>query len=229
MADYTPSMGRGGRYDRGMYYRRPDKGEDRRWIIIGSRTAMEQMIERGFEPLRAVGYIAAPDPEKWYAEHNYDWTPWAQILTHPGGPDLFPAEQVLAYRWYRAEDCPVPGIQWKQLSGYKVMHYKCPECERPPFPAVNGTGGIEPLARHLRLFHSWDRASLVKYGEKVGIDFDAIYSSVTESFEFEVGKEEAEGCDECDWTTDPEKKNPAAALRMHKRAAHPALEVAEVG
>src|SRR3990167_4806031 len=229
MADFTPQLGRGGKFDRAMYYRRPDKGEDKRWIVIGSRTHLEQMMERGFEPLRAVGYISAPDPEEWFTEHGFDWSPWATILMQKGGPDLFPADQVLAYRWYRAEDCPVPGVQWKQLSGNKITHYKCPECpERPPFPAVDGVGGIDALARHLKLHHSWDRISLVKYGEKVGIDFDAIYSNVTESFEFEVGKE-VEGCDECDYVPPGDSKNPKAALRMHKMGAHKPLEVAEVG
>ncbi|KKM97529.1 hypothetical protein LCGC14_1167160, partial [marine sediment metagenome] len=96
------------------------------------------------------------------------------------------------------------------------------------FPSIDGFGGVAPLAIHLRVIHSWDRNSIVKYGEKVGIDFDAIYSHVEKTFEFsgdaQVEKPEEKNdlvvgefeCS-CGWKPKRNAKRPAAALSMHSR------------
>ena len=70
----------------------------------------------------------------------------------------------------------------------------------------------------------------MKYGETVGIDFDAIYSSIEKEYEFDVGApkeapaEEKSSlmvgefdCDECDWKPKPNAQKPGFALMMHKR------------
>ena len=112
----------------------------------------------------------------------------------------------------------------------RILAVRCPECKRT-FYARDGFGGIEDMGRHLRLIHSWDRASLVKYGEVVGIDFDAIYSNIEKEYEFdgsavgEAPEEAPEGgieevgefdC-ECGWKPKPSAKKPGFALMMHKR------------
>ena len=216
MAD--EGLKKGGKFDRAMYFRRPDKPYHRRWITWGSRTHMEGFLIRGFEPLWKYGYVASDDPNP----------PWGTILNHPEGPLEFPAEQVISHRWYIPEQCPVPSVRFPQLQGNKVTHYPCPECERAPFIAVNGLGGIEDLARHLRLMHAWDRPSLMKYGEKVGLDFDVVYGDLKESFDFNAEPATVK-CDECDFTVSPDSKAPAASLRMHKLGAHKQLEVEVVG
>ncbi len=219
--EYTSSLGRGGKFKRHIYYRRPDEGEQRRWIVVAGRQDMEDMSLRGFEPLWKYGLLPEGEPNIW-----------KHILTQPGGPEEFPAEQVMISRWYKDEDCPVPGTVFPQLQGHKVKEYQCPECSRVPFAALDGLGGIEPLGRHMRLIHTWDRASLVKYGEKVGIDFDAIYSHIEKTFEFS-GDTQTEKPEEkpvekndvvvgefecsCGWKPKRNAKRPAAALSMHSR------------
>lgn len=215
-----------GKFKRHIYYRRPDEGEQRRWIVWAGRQDVENMSLRGFEPLWDYGLLPENDPSG-EPESN----PWRHILTSPGGPEEFPVEQVMVLRWYKEEDCPVPGIKFPQLSGHKVKEYQCPECNRSPFAAFDGLGGVDPLGRHLRLIHTWDRASLVKYGEKVGIDFDAIYSHVEKTIEFSVTAESPKEPEEtpedsivvgefecsCGWEPKSNAKRPATALRMHSR------------
>ncbi len=217
--------GRGGKFKRHMYYRRPDKGEQRRWIVVAGRQDLEGMALRGFTPLWDYGLLPETGADG-AAEQNI----WRHILTSPGGPEEFPVEQVMTLRWYREQDCPVPGTKFPQLAGHKVKEYQCPECRRPAFAAFDGLGGVDPLGRHLRLIHSWDRASLVKYGEKVGIDFDAIYSNVETTIEF--GHEEEKPEEEapvdgivvgefecsCGWKPKANARRPAVALRMHSRS-----------
>ena len=227
MAEFTKYTGRGGKYKRHQYYRRPDEGEERRWIVVAGRQDLEDMLILGFEPLMKYGLLPVNIPGTDEPESNI----WRHILSHPDGPGEFTAEQVMVSRWYREEDCPVPGTVFPQLQGHKVKEYQCPECRRLPFAAIDGFGGVEPLGRHLRLIHSWDRVSLVKYGEKVGIDFDAIYSSVETEVVFsgEVPKEEAKEetkedtlvvgefeCS-CGWKPKGNAKRPATALKMHSR------------
>ena len=231
---YTAGFtGRRGKFKQHMYYRRPDKGEHRRWIVVGGRGDVEDMSQLGFEPLWKFGLLRKTVPGTNEGEQNI----WATILEHPDGPAAFPAEQVMISRWYRPEDCPVLGVTFPQLAGHKVKEYQCPECRRPAFAAIDGFGAIEPLGRHLRLIHRWDRVSLVRYGEKVGIDFDAIYSNIEKEYEFEgeapretpeeapeETPEEKPGilvgefdCDQCDWKPKPNAKRPGFALMMHKK------------
>jgi hypothetical protein len=213
-----------------MYAKRPaDAENDPGWVTVISRHQLEAMMIRGFVPLWAYGNIKGPE------EGEVGWTRWKQILQHPNGPSEFPVSQVLQLRWYKPEDCPVPGTKFPQLAGHKVKEYKCPECRRA-FYAHDGHGGVGDLGHHLKYIHAWDRPSLVKYGEAVGIDFDAIYSNIEKTYEFEpesgpepeapvsesgletVGKFD---CDQCDWKPKPKAKRPGTSLMMHKRHIHP--------
>lgn len=230
--------GRGGKYDRAMYYRRPSVDrvgrplEQAGWIVIGSRTHQENMQLRGFEPLHQFGYIPSADPELRDDDGKPAplRSPWYPILAHPDGPKVFPAEQVLTFRWYNADECPNPNAKFPQLGGHKVTRYPCPECTRI-FDGIDDMGvGIRGLATHLRLMHRWDRPSTLEYGKQVGIDFNVVYGDLKETFEFSAeGSEDVLSCDECDYVVTGDSKNPKASLRMHKMSAHKPLEVSSVG
>lgn len=226
MADYQ-TFGHGAKFEKHGYYRRPLDGEEAGWIVVSGTNPERQsdLFRRGFIPLPKYGniedYEARARRTGQMADDEVIDTPWRPILEHPDGPAEFPAEQVMILRWYKEEDCPVPGTAFPQLKGHRVIEYKCPECSRPPFAAINGMGGIEPLARHLRVLHSWDRASLVRYGERVGLDFDAIYSTIQETVEFgeaeKPKKKSGFACDECDWKPKANAKRPALALSLHSK------------
>lgn len=226
-----------GKYAKHMYARRPTEGNDPGWIVVVTRSNLEDYMIRGFIPLWQYGYMedyfkAHPLPPERSVPPEGKW--W-QILTQPGGPEEFPVDQVLTLRWYRSEDCPLPGVRFPQLAGHKVKEFKCPECRRA-FYAQDGTGGIADLGIHLKYIHSWDRPSLVNYGETVGIDFNAIYSKIEKTYEFEPESEpepeapvsesglETVGkfdCDQCDWKPKQKAKRPGRALMMHKQGSHP--------
>ena len=176
--------------DQVIYYRKPDKGLEAGWIVWGdslSGSKYRDFVKRGFTPLekygtlnniqrtlRAFGSKVAP-PAVEFTEANplagQLWI-WEQILTHPDGPAEFPVEQVIAYRWYRPENCPV-ACSFPQIKGLKIQEYRCPErCGRPPFVGVDGVGGVTGLANHLRIMHEWDRTNIMAYGDRVGIDFN---------------------------------------------------------
>lgn len=226
------ATGKRSKFDRAVYFRRPNVGQYANWLTTGSYTHREAKEARGFEYLRKYGFIPHVDP----VLRDDDGNPvplrdkWYPILAHPDGPAEFPLSQIVTYRWYIAEECPNPDARFPQLGGHKVTHYPCPECDRPPFFALDGLGGVEHLARHLRLMHDWDRPSLMKYGEKVGLDFDVVYGDLKKSYDFtapatEVGRLT---CDECDFVVREDSKNAAASLRFHQQKAHKPLEVETV-
>jgi hypothetical protein len=224
----------GGRFEKHIYYRRPRSGENAGWITMQGTNLNRQtdMTVRGFEPMPKYGTFE--DNELRLRRENKlgpdePMNQWRPILEHPDGPAEFPVQQVMDLRWYKPEDCPVPGTKFPQLGGHSIVEYRCPECSRF-FVASDGFGGIEPLARHLRLIHSWDRASLVKYGEKVNIDFDAIYSSIETAYEFSgapVAEHKSSGfdCPDCTWTPKANQKRPAQALAIHAKEHEMSLEV----
>lgn len=232
--------GRGGKYDRAMYYRRPATMrngtplEQAGWIVMGSRTNMEQMMLRGFQPLMDYGYIPSADPEL----RDDDGTPaplrspWYPILAHPKGPSEFPADQVLIFRWYKPEECPNPKAKFPQLSGHKVTEFPCPECSRTLYGIDDMGHGIRGLARHLRNAHEWDRPSTLAYGQQVGIDFNVVYGDLRKTIEFnadETGSDEVLSCDECEYVAPTDAKYPLKSLRMHKLGAHKPMVVEVVG
>jgi len=226
--------------DEVIYYRRPVDGEHNAgWITHGdsiSGTKFKDMVSRGFEPLMKYGSINTK------ANEARGWGIWEPILSHPDGPAEFPLEQIVISRWYKPDQCPVPTVRFPQLRGVKIVEYRCPECSRPPFPELKKddavlVSAVGSLGNHLRIMHKWDRLSLLGYGDRVGIDFNAIdartdivyeYEDVGEAEtvepDFEVETAGGSACDECSWVAKPNAKRPKQALAMHKRE-HQAVSV----
>lgn len=161
-----------------IYYRKPEKTPDGKphsepgWITWSDSQAGKQLElwKKGWSPLNAYGSIR-PKKRDDAPDGPYDlYGPWGPILAHPTGPREFPVEQILTYRWYDAERCPVPGVRFPQLrqwlaEGNEISEYGCPECNtavysKPIF-----------LARHLRVSHSYDRAEIIALGRELGVDF----------------------------------------------------------
>lgn len=244
MQDFA-SWGASGRNlgDEVIYYRRPVDGEHNAgWITHAdsiSGTKFRDFVSRGFEPLMKYGRINSKVNEA------KGWGIWEPILSHPDGPAEFPLEQIVISRWYkpksRGGECPIP-TRFPQLLGVKIVEYKCPECSRAPFPELKKDGvvlvsAVADLGNHLRIMHKWDRLSLLGYGDRVGIDFNAIdartdivYEYEAEAEEeaaeeetagFEVETKEIHDCPRCDWKPKAKGKSPAQGLRMHLRTAHP--------
>lgn len=217
--------GSGSKFEQHIYYKRPLTGDEPGWIVIQGTNMERQrdLMLRGFQPLNQYGTLEARESflrQTGALGKDEPMDPWRVILEHPDGPREFPADQVMTLRWYQDEHCPIPGTKFPQLGGHSIVEYQCPECRCLPFAAIDGVGGIEPLGRHLRIVHSWDRASLVKYGEKVNIDFDAIYSSIVHEYEFSGAKKvKSSGfdCPDCDWTPKANAKRPKLALSLHQK------------
>ncbi len=191
--EWAEGQAQRGAGDQVIYYRKPNKGLEAKWITWGdslSGSKYRDYVRRGFVPLEQYGTInnvqrdlRAFGSKSTVASPEFDAANpmaaaryiWEQILTHPDGPAEFPVEQILTYRWYRPEFCPVENVEFPQLVGLKIKEYRCPErCGRPPFVDVDGVGGVTNLANHLRISHEWDRISIMGYGEKVGIDFNKL-------------------------------------------------------
>lgn len=185
MTMQLPGRGDG---DHIIYYRRPLKARNGMplvhagWITWGdslSGTKHRDMTVRGFEPLHQYTRINTQSRDKRMYEPGDEAAIsrsryiWESILSHPDGPAEFPVEQIVTYRWYRPEECPVEGVTFPQLVGMKLRELTCPErCGRLPFVELEGTGGVTALRKHLRIMHGWDQANLMAYGERVGIDFN---------------------------------------------------------
>jgi ribosomal protein L37AE/L43A len=119
----------------------------------------------------------------------------------------------------------------------KITQYQCPECSRAPFAELKEgdkvvLSAIKSLGNHLTIMHKWDRLALLKWGERVGIDFDAIDARVEIPYEYEEEPEVEDvvvetktaslnsDCPKCDWTPKSSAKRPDVALRMHLQT-HP--------
>ena len=196
MTDFagTGAMGTGRKDERVIYYRKPITGGDEDgWIVWGDSESGTKLRDRailGFTPLFKYGIITCyldselkqPDPA----------SVWGPILRHPDGPAEFPVDQVVTYRWHT--DPPIPGLQFPQLSGMKITQYQCPECSRAPFGELKRDGevvlsAIKGLGSHLTIMHKWDRLALLRWGDRVGIDFDSIDARKVIPYEYEEKKE----------------------------------------
>lgn len=180
---------RGGRprSERVCYYRTPkhtvsgDRHVQAGWIGWDQtqQNIQLQKIGRGYIPLPKYGFIEekkredAPDgPFELYG-------PWGPLLADPDGMRELPAEQIIAYHWYdemklkASLNGRIPPtlrtrdgmVMWPQLKGMSLKIYVCPECANKSFN--------EPihLARHLRIWHDYDRQDIIAFGREHGVDF----------------------------------------------------------
>ena len=231
-----PNAGAG---DQIIYYRRPRSGEDAGWIVYGdslSGTKLRDYVKRGFEPLMKYGVInSAGRDTRTFGDksHPADTTMttaryiWEAILNHPDGPAEFPVDQIIAFRWHRPDNCPVPDAYFPQLVGKRLREYQCPErCGRAPFVEVDGSGGIAILRQHLRIMHRWDQANLQAYGERVGIDFNRADVQEFGVAEMAYGSaEEVLTCERCG--QEFRGKLAPAHLGRHQKS-HPVAEITVV-
>ena len=196
MTDFagTGAMGTGRKDERVIYYRKPITGSDEDgWIVWGDSESGTKLRDRailGFTPLFKYGIITCyldselkqPDPA----------SVWGPILRHPDGPAEFPVSQIVTYRWHT--DPPIPGLRFSQLSGMQITQYQCPECSRAPFGELKRgdevvLSAIKGLGSHLTIMHKWDRLALLRWGDRVGIDFDSIDARKVIPYEYEEKKE----------------------------------------
>lgn len=177
-----------------MYYRKPD-GE----ITWGGYDdALKHFTERGFQVLLKYGRISALLKDSEGADYPDPAKVWGPILRHPEGPAEFSVSQIVELRWYKDEDCPVPGTRFPQLQGIKVKEHPCPQCNRAPFvsaedehgESVTSSDGVTGLGNHLQIMHSWDRTDLTSYGERADIDFNRV-GNATKVREFAFDEPEA--------------------------------------
>lgn len=168
-------QGRGRVSERCMYYRKPPRGTEAGWIVVnGTNTERQQgLFRKGFVPLDEYGFV---DPQS--IDHpDETYRTWAKILTAPGGPEEFPVDQLIAYRWYDPDVCPVPSARFPQLVGVKITRVWCEECTTVYYHKATH------LARHLRAVHNYDRADVRAYGEQYGIVFSREMDGPTRSVE----------------------------------------------
>lgn len=166
-------QGKGKVSERCMYYKKPPRGAEAGWIVINGTNMERQqgLFQKGFVALHQFGFvdpqaITPPDAEMYEDEGKAAaYRTWAKILLAPGGPDEFPAEQLVAYRWYDQTVCPVPTARFPQLVGVKITRVWCEECTTVYYHKPTH------LARHLRTVHHYDRADVRAYGEQYGINF----------------------------------------------------------
>lgn len=193
------------RSERVCYYRtpqnRPDGGKHAQagWIGWGDTqdSAKLSKISRGYIPLEQYGYLQTKsrdsDPDGPFDRHG----PWGPLLSTGNGVRELPKDQILAYHWYDAErlrqslqgEIPstlrVRGNQvlWPQLEGIDLRVFACPECtDQRWLEAVH-------LMRHVRLWHDYDRADVIAFGQQYGIDFATEINRegrVIRSFSFEA-------------------------------------------
>ncbi len=231
-APTTGSMGQGKRDERVIYYRKPNGWIT--WADSESGTKLRDFAIRGFQPLFEYGAITGyMDKEQKIPDPGSVWGP---ILRHPDGPAEFPVEQIVALRWHT--DPPIP-MKFPQLQGMKITQYQCPECSREPFGELKKDdevvlSAIKEMGNHLTIMHKWDRLALLRWGDRVGIDFDAIDARQVLPYEYEeepaaedlvVETKSSPDCPKCDWTQKSNVKRPDAALRMHLKT-HEAVGVA---
>lgn len=183
------------RSERVMYYRSPRTKVDGSpyaqagWVGWGDTQDQVQLqkIRRGFIPMEQYGLIEAKrredDPDGPFEIYG----PWGQILCSPSGILEFPLDQIMAYHWYDEQrlrfslNGNIPPtlkvkngiVLWPQLQGHEIKVYACPECSNQRY--------IEAahLARHLRLWHEYDRADIISFGKEYGIDFEARMDGTT--------------------------------------------------
>lgn len=208
------------RSERVCYYRTPQRKPSggahaqAGWLTWGDTqdSAKMQKIARGYIPIEQYGYIRAKlndeAPDGPFETYGH----WGPLLANPQGLREMPAAQILAYHWYDAERMraslrgSIPPtlrtafsadgremVLWPQLAGENLRIFACPECtDWRSLEAVF-------LARHVRIWHDYDRADIIAFGQQYGIDFATEINRegrVIRSFSFEDVPDEPEAEDE---------------------------------
>lgn len=168
-------QGRGKISERCMYYRKPPSGTEAGWIVVNGTNPERQqgLFQKGFVPLHQYHFVSPQDVD--HPDESY--RTWSQILLSPGGPAEFPVDQLIAYRWYDPNVCPVPSARFPQLVGAKITRVWCEECTTVYYHRPTH------LARHLRAVHGYDRADVRAYGEQYGIVFARELDGASRSIE----------------------------------------------
>ncbi len=180
--------------ERVIFYRTPQRTPDGTrhrqagWIGWGDsqQSARMSKMARGYLPLMngqnpRYGNIGTKRREDDPDGPFETWGPWGVILSQPGGMEEFPKDQILTFHWYDAErlrqslkgSIP-PNIKvrngmvlWPQLAGENLKIFSCPECtDWRHLQAVF-------LARHLRIWHDYDQADILAFGQQHGVDFSS--------------------------------------------------------
>lgn len=161
------------------YYRRKRDG----WILTGGAwpTFKNDMEFKGLEFLPQLGTFLMTGPgDPLTPDHsgrmfNIVAEPWRLIFQSPGGADMFPATQVIAYRWHIRP--PYREVKFAQLDGVEVFDFFCPECENGIFSATDEQTAMEQLRIHLTSrtndSHAYRPEDLKTLGSELGIDFFA--------------------------------------------------------
>lgn len=159
--------------ERCIYYRKPPRGVEAGWIVVNGTNPERQagLFQKGFAPLHEYGLVSPQDvPIPYHMQDREEsvlqaYRTWSTILLAPGGSEEFPVEQLISYRWYDPEVCPVPTARFPQLVGAQINRIWCEECSTVYYHKATH------LARHLRTVHRYDRADVRNYGEQYGINF----------------------------------------------------------
>jgi hypothetical protein len=161
--------------ERCMYYKKPPGGLEGGWIVVNGTNPERQhgLMMTGIVPLHEFGFV---DPQA--VDHpDPSYRTWSKILLAPGGPELFPVDQLIEFRWYDPEVCPVRQARFPQLVGVKITRVWCEECSTVYYHKPTH------LARHLRAVHHYDRADVRAYGEQYGINFARELDRIARSVE----------------------------------------------
>lgn len=177
------------RSERVCFYRTPQKMVDGQkhkqagWIGWGDTQQGIKLgkIMRGYIPMDRYGFIQSKRREEDPDGPFETYGPWGVILSQTGGPAEFPKDQILTFHWYDADrlrqslNGQIPPtlkvrdnmVLWPQLKGENLRVFSCPECsDWRSLEAVF-------LARHLRIWHDYDRADIIAFGTQFGVDFSA--------------------------------------------------------
>lgn len=172
------------RFEKVIFYKKPQEwanpkhpGQPRGnleagWITWGDSQATIQLqkLAQGYLPLPQFGFVQDSDP------HFDPTNPFAILLAHPAGASQFPADQVIAYRWYDPRNLPIPTdrlcprcgrthhIRFPQLAGIKIREFACPECTNRTFH------NVLHLMRHMRNAHDYDRTEILALAQEMGVD-----------------------------------------------------------
>ena len=166
---FTGNQGR--RSEPRMYWRQHGIPGQEGWITVKGTSDQVKLnlLERGFDPLTKYGTLRhnQDDPDNPITQYRNHF---AQILCAKGGPEEFHPSQILAFKWYRPEFCPVPkaAIKLRRVvaqAGIIIEEFPCPECSNKFYLKA------QSLATHLRNSHQYDTAALIAYAKENGISF----------------------------------------------------------